>query len=147
MCNGIRSYTSTSSVNDTMSCSEAESGVDDDLGIAGTDSSALDACVCTVEGAVDYCAAEHTSTDLATLKECTESADGLTYYENSNNIAMAANDGSPLWIRIDGTDYSFSTNETHDGLAAWATGVFAVTCQALVVNGLTIPASCDSLLY
>ena len=40
------SYTETS---DAMSCSEAESGADDDVAIPGSDTTGLDSCVCTLE--------------------------------------------------------------------------------------------------
>ncbi|KAH8046142.1 hypothetical protein JL722_13864 [Aureococcus anophagefferens] len=112
------SYTETS---DAMSCSEAESGAGDDVAIPGSDTTGLDSCVCTLEGVVDYCSAKHTSTNLTTLSACTKSAEALTLYEESNNVAYAINDGSPLWVTINGNEYSFSTNETDIGLASWAT--------------------------
>ena len=94
----------------TMSCSEAEAGTDDDMELAGTDSSALSDCTCTLEGAVDYCAAEHTSTDLETLKSCEESDYAQELFDHSNTVAVAANSGVPLWVNINGVGYSYSTN-------------------------------------
>lgn len=138
------SYTEESSA---MSCTEAESGEDDDVGIPGSDKSALSSCVCTLEGVVDYCSSAHTSTDLATLSTCVKSADALTYYEDSNSVAAAANDGSPLWVTVNGNTYSYSTNETDIGLASWATQVLSVTCQAIDQTGATTPDTCADYLY
>ncbi|KAH8057592.1 hypothetical protein JL722_6675 [Aureococcus anophagefferens] len=138
------SYTETS---DAMSCSEAESGAGDDVAIPGSDTTGLDSCVCTLEGVVDYCSAKHTSTNLTTLSACTKSAEALTLYEESNNVAYAINDGSPLWVTINGNEYSFSTNETDIGLASWATQVLSLTCQAIDDSGASLPSTCSDYVY
>jgi hypothetical protein len=132
---------------EAMSCAEAESGVDDDLELAGTDSSALSSCTCTLEGAVDYCATEHTSTDLATLKSCEESDYASELYDASNAVAVKANSGVPLWVNVNGVSYSLSSNETDTSLAAWGTQVLSVTCQALEVEAGSSPALCADYLY
>ena len=144
---GLQACMSYTSESDAMSCSEAESGVDDDVGIPGTDKTGLDSCVCTLEGVVDYCSAKHTSTDLATLSTCVKSAEALTYYEESNSVAEAINDGSPLWVTVNGNEYSFSTNETDIGLASWATQVLSVTCQAIDETTATLPDTCSDYVY
>ena len=130
-----------------MSCSEAESGVDDDVAIPGTDKSDLGSCVCSLEGVVDYCSAKHTSTNLTTLSTCVKSAEALELYEASNSVAEAVNDGSPLWVTINGNEYSFSTNETDIGLASWATQVLSLTCQAISNEGSAVPATCADYVY
>lgn len=132
-----------------MTCDEAESGADDDLGLAGTDVVAGEDCECSLEGVVEYCAAEHTSTTLDELRACKDSEQADVWYKTSDDIAEVVNDGDPLWVKIDGVTYSYSTNETSQGLALWATSVFSVTCQALLqAKGVeALPTSCAKLLY
>jgi len=145
---GLQACLSYTEENKTMTCTEAESGVDDDLAISGTDTDSLSRCVCTLEGAVDYCATEHTSTDLRTLRTCEKSTEADEYYKTSNAIAIEANDGDPLWVNVNGVTYKYATNETADGLASWATSVLSVTCQAIQSAGATeLPSSCDSVIY
>lgn len=128
-----------------MSCGEAESGADDDLELAGTDF--VEDCECTVDGAAEYCAVQHTSTDFADLRACKEGDDVKKWYDDSDQIAQAVNDGDPLWIKVNGLTYSYSSNETAPGLASWATAVFAVTCEAIADAKLTMPASCSQVSY
>mmetsp|Transcript_5176 Transcript_5176/g.15732 ORF Transcript_5176/g.15732 Transcript_5176/m.15732 type:complete len:206 (-) Transcript_5176:290-907(-) len=129
-----------------MSCAEAESGADDDLAIAGTDSIGDD-CVCTLEGVVDYCATMHTSTTFDELAACKTSERADELYKQSDDRAEVVNGGDPLWVKINGVEYSYSSNETVPGLAAWATSVFSVTCQALAANEIASPDSCAMFLY
>ena len=62
-------------------------------------------------------------------------------------MAVAANDGVPLWVNINGVGYSYSTNETDVGLAAWGATVLGVVCQALELEQGESPATCEDYLY
>ena len=144
---GLQACMSYTEETSAMSCAGAESGEDDDVGIPGTDTSDLSSCVCTLEGTVDYCATKHTSTDLATLSTCVKSAEALAYYEESNDVAEAVDDGSAVWVTINDNKYSYSTNETDIGLASWATQVLSLTCQAIDESGASVPSTCDDYIY
>ena len=132
------SYTETS---DAMSCSEAESGADDDVAIPGSDTTGLDSCVCTLEGVVDYCSAKHTSTDLATLTSCAYSSEGHELAVKSKTLAEAANSGSPLWIQVNNVTISDSANEKKE-LQTWATSVKSTICNHIELGGGDVPSSC-----
>merc|ERR1711988_1369077 len=94
-----------------MTCSEAESGEDDDVTISGIDTVSED-CECTVSGIADECASEYlTSSTFEDLTECVNSDLGVKLADESKKIAEAANSGSPLWIKVDNITMYDSVNE------------------------------------
>mmetsp|Transcript_33598 Transcript_33598/g.77620 ORF Transcript_33598/g.77620 Transcript_33598/m.77620 type:complete len:212 (-) Transcript_33598:575-1210(-) len=127
-----------------QSCSNAESGADDDVAIAGLDS-VSDSCECTVEGVASECASEYiTSSTFETLKECVNSDEGVEYADKSKKIAEAANSGSPLWIKVDNITMYDSVNEA-DTIESWAQTVFSSACNRIEYLGGTKPKSCDTV--
>jgi hypothetical protein len=113
-----------------QTAAKAERGADDDLALAGDDKKGLSQVECSLTGVVDYCATQHTSTDLATLTSCVET-DGPALARASDKLAQAANGGVPLWIKVNNQTITRSTNENKTTLETWAYDVLRATCTEL----------------
>lgn len=127
-----------------MTCDEAESGSDDDVGIAGIDSVSK-SCECSVSGIASECASEYiTSSTFETLTECVNDGTGAELAQKSTKIAEAANSGSPIWMKIDNITMYDSVNEA-DTIESWAQSVFSSACNRITYLGGDAPSSCDSV--
>ena len=113
-------------------CDEADSGSDDAMALAG-DERDLSTCTCTLEGVVEYCAETYTTTNLAKLTTCKDGDEATKLFKSSNSVADAVNSGHPLWVKINGVEYSGPSDpdETTATMDAWADQVLNVTCQTL----------------
>merc|ERR1711988_65948 len=126
---------------DGMTCVEAETGADDDVGISGLDSLDED-CECSVTGVATECAAEYlTSVTITDLTECVEGDEGVMLADKSKKIAEAENSGLPLWIKVDNITISDSSNEVAT-IESWAQTVFSSVCNRIEYLGGEKPQSC-----
>jgi len=133
-------YNSTSQTNQT--CSGAESGVDDDMTLSGTDSSDLDDCECSLHGVAEYCADQHlTSITKSELHSCAYSEYAHDLAVKSKKYAEAANGGDPLWIKVDNMTISLSKDEVNE-IDTWGDQVLAATCIRIKELGGAVPSSC-----
>lgn len=130
--------TTNASSTDGHSCEEANEGTDDDetmTGLTGLDTADLSDCECSLEGVVDYCATEYTSTTFAELDDCKSSSVGQHLAIASNAIAEAVDSGSALWVNIEDITVSVSNRE-HSELGIWAKGVKSTVCAHLSYVGV-----------
>jgi len=140
------SYNSTEQADeDGMTCTEAETGEDDDVTISGIDT-VSDSCECTVQGVATECASEYlTSATIDDLTECVHSDTGVELADTSKHIAENANSGSPLWIKVDNITMYDSVNEVST-IESWAQTVFYSTCARIEYLGGDKPKSCDTVM-
>lgn len=124
-----------------QSCAGAESGVDDDLEISGTDTVSKSDCKCTLTGVVEYCAKTHTSTTLHHLEKCAYSSTGHELAVKSKERADAVNSGDPLWIKIDNITLSDSVNEKKE-IETWGYSVKSAICDKIYLGTGSKPSSC-----
>ena len=127
-----------------QTCAGAESGADDDLTIAGTDSEIGSSCECSLSGVAGYCASAHTSTSFEDLSACAYSPKAHTWAVKSKAIAEAVNGGDPLWVNVNNMTISLSTNEQHE-ITTWATAALSAVCDHIKLAGGDKPASCEAL--
>jgi len=137
----------TKDVQTTEDCAEASSAVDDDLSVEGNDDAYSSAkCICTLSGAVDFCASEHTSTTLQALTDCAKSETAKNWYNKSDTDARIASPvGESLWVKVDDEIYTTDGEETQVSLESWADQVLDAVCDAIsdTYTGPT-PANCES---
>lgn len=139
------SYNDTlSSAKDNLTCATADQGVDDDMTLSGMDmkSIASDGCRCSLSGAVEFCATEHTTTTYKKLSECAYSNEGHELAEASKKVAERVNGGDPLWIKVNNMTISLSKNEASE-IKSWATTVLSATCNAISLTGGLMPKHCS----
>ena len=127
-----------------QTCAGAESGADDDLMIAGTDSEIGSSCECSLSGVAGYCASAHTSTSFEDLSACAYSPKAHAWAVKSKAIAEAVNGGDPLWVNVNNMTISLSTNEQHE-ITTWATAALSAVCDHIKLAGGDKPASCETL--
>jgi len=128
-----------------MTCSEAESGADDDVTISGIDT-VSDDCECSLTGVVQECVNEYiTTSTFDELTECINSDYGVELAHKSSAIAEAANSGSPLWIKVDNITIIDSVNEVAT-IESWAQTVFSSTCNRIDYLGGDIPEACGTIM-
>lgn len=139
------SYNSTEASGGNMTCSEAESGTDDDMEISG-ELSTSSSCECTVVGVATECASQTiTSATIDDLTGCVHSDLGVKLADESKHIAVNANSGSAEWLKLDNMTITGSSDE-HAEIESWAEGVFSATCNRIEYLGGTAPSSCDSVM-
>lgn len=136
--------TTEASASANQTCVGAETGADDDMELSGSLSGDLDSCECSLEGVVDYCSAEYTSTTLSDLKECAYSDHAHKLAEKSKHIAENVNYGDPLWIHVNNMTLSLSTNEAKE-IGRWAEGVKFTVCKSISTFSGETPKSCKSI--
>jgi len=127
-----------------LTCSSADSGSDDDMTLSGGDMKKLTttSCDCSLEGAVDFCATEHTSTTLEKLTDCAYSNEGHELAVASKKIAERVNGGDPLWIKVNNMTISLSKDEPSE-IASWAETVLSAVCNAIDLTGGLMPKHCS----
>ena len=133
--------TTLESANVSQTCAGANSGVDDDLEMAGADTSGLRSCECTLTGVVEYCATEHTSTTLTKLSECAYSSKGHELAVKSKTVADAVNSGDPKWIFVNNITISDSANEQKE-IDTWAKSVKSAVCNHVFLSSGVSLDSC-----
>jgi len=123
-----------------QTASKANSGVDDDLEISGTENR-LHSTECTLEGVAEYCTVAHTSTTFSKLSKCAYSSKGHELAVKSKAVADAVNSGDPLWIKVDNITLSDSMNEKKE-IDTWATTVKSAVCNKIYMSTGSYPSSC-----
>lgn len=132
-----------------QTCSGAMSGEDDDMTIAGVESTS-ESCDCSLSGIVSECSSSHiTSITYDELVDCAEGDDNSEiskWADESKKVAESANSGYPLWMKVDNmTVFDNWKDEKHE-IKNWAAGVFSSACNRIEYLGGTKPKQCDDVL-
>lgn len=138
------SYNTTKAALDAnVTCETAEAGADDDMTLSGGELKTIksSSCRCSLSGAVDYCAKEHTSTTYRELAACAYSNEGHELAVASKKVAERVNGGDPLWIKVNNMTISLSKHESSE-IESWASTVLSAVCNSILLTGEQLPKHC-----